>query len=125
MARPLHIEYEDADYHTTLQGNNRRIIFKQDSDRERFIQKLAESVQRFDIRLYLSVLLYGKFCQYGGLTQRQAAKIVGIRSGVAVCLQIRKVDELMKRDRSLKRHLAEIEELLRQREKKYNLFPKG
>ena len=96
MARPLHIEYEDADYHTTLQGNNRRIIFKQDSDRERFIQKLAESVQRFDIRLYLSVLLYGKFCQYGGLTQRQAAEIVGIRSGIAVCLQIRKVNELMK-----------------------------
>ena len=70
-------------------------------------------------------MTYEKLCKYGGLTQRQAAKIVGIRSGIAVCLQIRKVNELMKRDRSLKRHLAEIEELLRQREKKYNLFPKG
>lgn len=64
-------------------------------------------------------------CQYGGLTQRQAAEIVGVRSGVAVCLQIRKVDELMKKDRCLRRHLAEIEELLRQRQKKDNLFHKG
>ena len=57
MARPLRIEYEGAIYYITLRGNNRRIIFKQDSDRERFIQKLAESVQRFDIQLYLFCLM--------------------------------------------------------------------
>ncbi len=64
-------------------------------------------------------------CQYSGLTQRQAAEIVGVRSGVAVCLQIRKVDERMKKDRVLQRHLAQIEALLRQREKKVDLFHKG
>jgi len=64
-------------------------------------------------------------CQYSGLTQRQAAEIVGVRSGVAVCLQIRKVDERMKEDRGLQRHLAQIEKLLRQRKKKVNLFHKG
>ena len=64
-------------------------------------------------------------CQYSGLTQRQAAEIVGVRSGVAVCLQIRKVDERVKKDRGLQRHLAQIEKLLRQREKKVNLFHKG
>jgi hypothetical protein len=47
---------------------------------------------------------------------------VGVRSGVAVCLQIRKVDERVKKDRGLQRHLAQIEKLLRQREKKVNLF---
>ncbi len=57
MARPLRIEYEGAVYHITLRGNNRRIIFKHDSDRERFIQKLAESVQQFDVRLYLFCLM--------------------------------------------------------------------
>jgi REP element-mobilizing transposase RayT len=345
MARPLRVEYEGAVYHITLRGNNRRIIFKDDSDRERFIQKLAESVQQFDVRLYLFCLMenhvhfvletpranlsrfmhrlltaytvyfnrkhnesghlmqgrfgatvvdedeyilklsryvhlnpvyikayrnkpvreriqilrkyhwssyrsyigkaksldfvnygpvlemmgrpkkkqsavYRRFvecgisdidaafietkkrsrlcigsdechrrmdayyqemlesfdkkedvsfrreskahsveevlgvvcevlqvnrevltrrskdsiirpvvakmlCQYSGLTQRQAAEIVGVRSGVAVCLQIRKVDERVKKDRGLQRHLAQIEKLLRQREKKGNLFHKG
>ena len=64
-------------------------------------------------------------CQYGGLTQRQAAEIIGVRSGVAVCLQIRKVDERMKKDRGLQRHLAQIEEQLRKGKKKVNLFHKG
>ena len=64
-------------------------------------------------------------CQYGGLTQRQAAEIIGVPSGVAVCLQIRKVDERMKKDRDLQRHLAQIEEQLRQRKRKVNLFHKG
>ena len=64
-------------------------------------------------------------CQYSGLTQRQAAEIVGVRSGVAVCLQIRKVDERMKIDRILQRQLAQIGEQLRQRKGKENLFHKG
>ena len=34
MARPLRIEYEGAVYHIALRGNNRRIIFKQDSDQK-------------------------------------------------------------------------------------------
>lgn len=57
MARPLRIEYQGAIYHVTLRGNNRRVIFKQDFDRERFLQKLAESVRQFDIRLYLFCLM--------------------------------------------------------------------
>ena len=57
MARPLRIEYEGAIYHVTLRGNNRRIIFKHDSDRQRFVQKLTESVRQFDVRLYLFCLM--------------------------------------------------------------------
>jgi putative transposase len=64
-------------------------------------------------------------CQCGGLTQRQAAEIIGVRSGVAVCLQIRKVDEWMKKDKDLQRQLAQIEEQLQKRKSKENLFHKG
>ena len=64
-------------------------------------------------------------CQYGGLTQRQAAGIIGVRSGVAVCLQIRKVDERMKEEKDLQRQLVKIEEQLRKRKGKVNLFHKG
>ena len=38
MAGPIRIEYEGAVYHVTLRGNERKPIFKTDSDRERFIR---------------------------------------------------------------------------------------
>jgi hypothetical protein len=34
MARPLRIEYDGALYHVTSRGNDRKAIFKDDSDRE-------------------------------------------------------------------------------------------
>jgi putative transposase len=57
MARPIRIEYEGAVYHVTLRGNDRKAIFKTDEDREKFIEKLAESVERYDVRLYMYTLM--------------------------------------------------------------------
>ena len=57
MARPLRLEYEGAVYHVTIRGNQRGIIFQENSDRERFIEKLAESVERYEIHLYLYTLM--------------------------------------------------------------------
>ena len=57
MARPVRIEYEGAVYHVTTRGNQRGDIFRSDQDRERFLLKLGESVQRFDVRLYLYCLM--------------------------------------------------------------------
>ncbi len=57
MARPQRIEYEGAVYHVTARGNERRAIFQDDADRERFLRVLAESVERFDTRLYLFCLM--------------------------------------------------------------------
>jgi len=57
MAKPIRIEYEGAVYHVTLRGNDRKAIFKTDEDREQFIAKLAENVERYDIRLYMYTLM--------------------------------------------------------------------
>ncbi len=57
MARPLRIEYEGAVYHVTLRGNDRQAIFRTDADREQFIAKLADSVERYDVRLYMYTLM--------------------------------------------------------------------
>ncbi len=57
MARPIRIVYEGAVYHITIRGNERRPIFKNDEDRSYFITKLEESVQRYDVRLYLFTLM--------------------------------------------------------------------
>lgn len=57
MARPIRIEYEGAVYHVTIRGNEQKALFKTDADRERFIKALAESVECYDIRLYLYCLM--------------------------------------------------------------------
>jgi len=61
MARPQRIEYEGAVYHVTARGNERRAIFRDDADRERFVRALAESVERFEVRLYLFCLMTNHF----------------------------------------------------------------
>lgn len=40
-----------------MRGNDRRAVFEDDSDRERFLAKLSESVDLFEIRLYLYCLM--------------------------------------------------------------------
>lgn len=57
MARPQRIEYEGAVYHVTARGNERRAIFEDDADRERFLRVVGESVASFETRLYLFCLM--------------------------------------------------------------------
>ena len=57
MARPLRIIYQGAVYHITLRGNERKAIFKDDLDRQRFLLKLEESLQRYEVHLHLYCLM--------------------------------------------------------------------
>ncbi len=57
MARKLRVQYEGAIYHVTMRGVERRAIFKDDRDRERFVQRLGEVVGECGVRLYLFVLM--------------------------------------------------------------------
>ena len=47
MGRPLRIEYPDAFYHITARGNERKNIFKSNSDRERFLGYLESAFDRY------------------------------------------------------------------------------
>lgn len=47
MSRPLRIEFEGALYHITARGNERKSIFRSSSDRERFLEMLARSCERY------------------------------------------------------------------------------
>ncbi|MCX6997984.1 MAG: transposase [Kiritimatiellaeota bacterium] len=57
MPRHLRVEFPGAIYHVTIRGNGRRDIFGDDHDRERFLRRLAESVEAYGIRLYLFCLM--------------------------------------------------------------------
>jgi REP-associated tyrosine transposase len=43
MARPLRIEYDGALYHVTSRGNERKPIFRDDTDRKLFLNILSQS----------------------------------------------------------------------------------
>ena len=47
MARPLRIEFDRALYHVTSRGNECRAAFRDDTDRELFLNTLAQVTERF------------------------------------------------------------------------------
>lgn len=48
MARPLRIEYPGAVYHVTSRGNAREAIFLSDADRRKFLDVLADTVEKYN-----------------------------------------------------------------------------
>ena len=61
MARPLRIEYHNAWYHVTSRGNQRANIFRDDKDRNKFLQILRESAALFNIEVHGYVLMGNHF----------------------------------------------------------------
>jgi REP element-mobilizing transposase RayT len=66
MARQLRIEYTGAIYHVTCRmigdwRTEQARLFKDDKDRKRFLEALAERVKQYNIRLYLFVLMANHF----------------------------------------------------------------
>jgi REP element-mobilizing transposase RayT len=57
MARPLRIEYPGAYYHVTSRGNEQKAIFRDDPDREKFLDLLGRAAEEFSLRLHADVLM--------------------------------------------------------------------
>ena len=57
MARHLRLEYEGAIYHVTSRGNERSDVFAEERDKERFLEKLNESVEQYHVRLYAYAIM--------------------------------------------------------------------
>ena len=49
MARPIRVEFDGAVYHVTARGNERREIYRDVSDRQRFLETLGEAAERFGL----------------------------------------------------------------------------
>jgi len=61
MARPIRIEYPGAWYHITCRGNERRSIFIDDQDRQKFLKILASSIELYNVELHAYVLMINHF----------------------------------------------------------------
>ena len=57
MARPLRIQFPHAVYHVTSRGNERKAIVRDDTDRNRFIQTLADMVKQYHVICHAWVLM--------------------------------------------------------------------
>ena len=57
MARPLRIEYPGAAYHVMARGNHGQAIFRDDADRLRFLETLAEACEKTGWEVYAYVLM--------------------------------------------------------------------
>jgi putative transposase len=57
MARPLRMDVEGGWYHVTSRGIERRTIFRNDRDRDHFLELLEAMVGRFGVVLHAYVLM--------------------------------------------------------------------
>ena len=55
------IQYQGAIYHISARGNERRLIFRDARDRERFLKKLTQSGEIYQARIYLVCLMPNHF----------------------------------------------------------------
>ncbi len=57
MARPLRIEVPGGLYHVIVRGNERKAVFRDDRDRERYLERLAHYREKFSFQLLAYCLM--------------------------------------------------------------------
>ena len=61
MSRPLRIERPGGRYHVSARGNERKAVYRGDSDRLHFLALLSEATERFVLRVHAYVLMDNHF----------------------------------------------------------------
>ena len=85
MARPLRLLKEQGFYHVMARGIERRDLFRSDTDRKNFIERLAELPTRFKVLIHAYVLMdnhYHLLIQPQGLNLSQAVQWLNVGYGV-------------------------------------------
>ena len=57
MARPLRITFPGAFYHITSRGNERKAVFKNERDREKFLEYLESATERYNAVIHVFCLM--------------------------------------------------------------------
>jgi len=52
MSRPLRVQYEGAFYHIIARGQRRESIFRNDGDRDQFLERLEITISKYNLRLH-------------------------------------------------------------------------
>jgi REP element-mobilizing transposase RayT len=57
MSRPLRVEFPGAIYHVMARGNERREIYRDDEDRQRFLEAVAGACEEYGLRVHAFCLM--------------------------------------------------------------------
>ena len=57
MTRPLRVEFPGAHCHVVNRGNNQESIYKNDRDKEKFVEYIEKAVERFSIIVHTYCLM--------------------------------------------------------------------
>jgi len=57
MSRPLRVQYEGAFYHIIARGQRRESIFRNDGDRNQFLERLGITISKYNLRLHAYCLM--------------------------------------------------------------------
>lgn len=82
MARPPRIQLPSAIYHVMSRGNRRGIIFDDDDDRRRFLDVLADSVDRYRLRCFSYCLMGNHYHAVVETTERNLSDAMHFVNGV-------------------------------------------
>jgi REP element-mobilizing transposase RayT len=77
MARPVRVEFEEAAYHITARGNERKLIFRDDTDRRRFLQTLGEACERFGLVVHAYCLMPNHYHLLAGTPRANLSRAIG------------------------------------------------
>lgn len=124
MARPVRVEFENAVYHVTARGNERKDVYRDVADRQRFLETLEEAVGRFGVVVHAYCLLDN---HYHLLLQTPRANLTGAIGWLQATYSIR-FNRRHKRSGHLfqgrfKAHLVEADQYARQLIKYIHLNP--
>jgi len=74
MARQVRLEYEGAIYHVMNRGDRREPIFKDDRDREIFLETLSQAAQKTGWQVHAYCLMNNHFHQPIGVEDAKKCK---------------------------------------------------
>ena len=107
-------------YEELVQSHGRKedISFRRDASHHSIDEVLAAVLDILDVRreaiahrcrgsMTRPVIAYA-LCHYAGCTQRSVAETMGLSSGAAVSLQLKKLNEQLESDRELRRIMVKI-----------------
>jgi len=132
MARHPRLLFEGAIYHVIFRGVGRQRLFLNDSDYERLLRREMANLPAEDILMEIcKEFMIGReglkrrsrkgwqrpltaylLQKHGGLTQREIAGILGLKTGSAVSVQIRQFKIALMRQRDCSHAQARIERRL-------------
>ena len=104
MARPLRVEYSGAFYHVSKRRNNQEIIFKNDRDKEKFLEiiiKGRKNNKAREVAIHIAGDLSGISCKDLGL-------YFGGVSGALIIIMYKRVTKEAVKNRRLKRRIDKV-----------------